>query len=89
MFFVSRNGLNRVLTVEISPALYWYATTDGEDKHWRGLFCRRFGVAEGMRRLVEACNGKTIAGGELRLSKVRAYAQNLGLGDDPSAPERS
>jgi len=89
VFFVSRNGLNRVLTVEISPALYWYATTDGEDKHWRGLFCRRFGVAEGMRRLVEACDGKTIAGGEIRLSKVRAYAQNLGLGDDPSAPERS
>jgi len=82
VFYASRNGLNRVLTVEISPALYWYATTDGEDKHWRGVFGRRFGVVEGMRRLVEACEGRTIAGGELRLSKVRAYAERLGLADE-------
>ena len=88
VFYVSRNGLNRVLTVEISPALYWYATTDAEDKHWRGLFCRRFGVVEGMRHLVEACEGRTIAGGELRLSKVRAYAERLGVGVE-SGKDRS
>ena len=53
-------------------------------KHWRNLFCRRFGLVEGIRHLVAACDGRTIAGGELRLAKVRAYAQQLGLGDDAS-----
>jgi hypothetical protein len=88
VFYVSKNGLNRVLSVEISPALYWYATTDGEDKHWRTLFCRQFGFVEGIRRLVEACEGRTIAGGELRLSKVRAYAKTAGVGELPPAPAR-
>ena len=84
VFYVSKNGLNRVLSVEISPALYWFATTDGEDKHWRNLFCRKFGLVGGIRHLVAACGGRTIAGGELRISKVREYAERLGT----SAPTR-
>jgi hypothetical protein len=32
ILYTSKNGLNRVLSVEISPTLYWFATTDGEDK---------------------------------------------------------
>jgi len=84
VFYVSGSGLNRVLSVEIPPALYWFATTDGDDKHWRNLFCRRFGFVEGIRHLVEACEGRTIAGGELRLAKVRAYAAQIGLSEQPS-----
>ena len=79
VFYVSKNGLNRVLTVDVSPALYWFATTDGEDKHWRSLFCKRFGLVGGIRHLVAACGERTIAGGELRLAKVRAYAEKSGL----------
>jgi len=81
VFYVSGSGLNRVLSVEIPPALYWFATTDGDDKHWRNLFCRRFGFVEGIQNLVTACDGRTIAGGELRLAKVRAYAERLGIGE--------
>jgi hypothetical protein len=79
VFYVSKNGLNRVLSVEIPPALYWFATTDGEDKHWRNLFCRRFGLVGGIRHLVAACAGRTIPAGDLRLSKVRAYAEKISL----------
>lgn len=79
VFYVSKNGLNRVLSVEISPALYWFATTDGEDKHWRSVFCRRFGLVGGIRHLVAACGARTIADGELRLAKVREYAEKLGF----------
>jgi hypothetical protein len=79
VYYVSKNGLNRILSVEISPALYWFATTDGEDKHWRNLFCRKFGLVGGIQHLVAACGDRTIAGGELRLSKVRAYAEKLGV----------
>jgi hypothetical protein len=79
VYYVSGGGLNRVLSVEISPALYWFATTDGDDKHWRNVFCQRFGLAEGVEHLVRACDGRTIAGGELRLQKVAAYAAKLGL----------
>jgi len=74
-----------VLSVEIPPAHYWCATTDGDDKHWRSVFCRRFGFVEGIQHLVKACEGRTIAGGELRLVKVRAYAAHVGLSDAPKA----
>jgi hypothetical protein len=80
VYYVSGSGLNRVLSVEIPPALYWFATTDGDDKYWRGEFCKRFGLAEGIQHLVRACDGRTIGGGELRLQKVRAYAAKLGIG---------
>jgi TraG P-loop domain len=80
VYYVSGSGLNRVLSVEIPPALYWFATTDGDDKYWRGAFCKRFGLAQGIHHLVEACEGRTIGGGELRLQKVRAYATKLGIG---------
>ena len=79
VFYASGSGLNRVLTVEISPALYWFATTDGDDKYWRGVYCKKYGLAEGIEHLVKACENRTIAGGELRLQKVRAYAEQLGL----------
>jgi hypothetical protein len=79
VYYVSGSGLNRVLSVEIPPTLYWFATTDGDDKYWRAVFCRRFGLVEGIEHLVKACEGRTIGGGELRLQKVRAYAEKLGL----------
>jgi hypothetical protein len=62
--------------VEIAPAAYWFATTDAEDKALRSTFFRKFGMVEGSRRLVEACEGRTIAGKELRLRKVAEYAKN-------------
>lgn len=89
VFYTSKNGLNRVLSVEISPALYWFATTDGEDKHWRNVFCQRFGLVEGIRHLVAACDERTIAGGELRIAKVRAYAQQIGLGGETKGSVRT
>jgi hypothetical protein len=79
VYYVSGSGLNRVLSVEIPPALYWFATTDGDDKYWRGEFCKRFGLVEGIGHLVKACEGRTIGGGELRIQKVRAYAARVGL----------
>jgi len=79
VFYVSGSGLNRVLSVEIPPALYWFATTDGDDKYWREQFCKRFGLVGGIEHLVKACEGRTIGGGELRLQKVRAYAASIGL----------
>ena len=82
---MSGNGLHRVLSVEIPPALYWFATTDGEDKTWRDRFCQRFGLVEGIQHLVRACEGRTIAAGELRIGKVREYAGRIGLGQ-PSPP---
>jgi type IV secretory pathway VirB4 component len=75
VFFASKRGLHRVLTVEIPPALYWFATTDSEDKAERARFCRRFGLAEGIRRLVAACDGRTISSADVRLARVRAYAE--------------
>jgi hypothetical protein len=79
VYYVSGSGLNRVLSVEIPPALYWFATTDGDDKHWRAEFCKRFGLMGGIEHLVKACEGRTIGSGELRLQKVRAYAASIGL----------
>jgi hypothetical protein len=79
VYYVSGKGLNRVLSVEIPPALYWFATTDGDDKHWRNVFCRHFGFVEGIQELVKACEGRTIAAAELRQSKVAAYARHAGL----------
>jgi type IV secretory pathway VirB4 component len=79
VLYVCGRGHNRVLSVEIPPALYWFATTDGEDKHWRGLYCGRFGLAEGIAHLVRACEGRTIAAGTLRIEKVAAYARQIGL----------
>jgi hypothetical protein len=88
VYYVSKNGLNRVLSVEISPALYWYATTDGEDKHWRNVFCKHFGFVAGIRHLVTACEERTIAGAELRLAKVRAYAEKVGVAQAPREEAR-
>lgn len=79
VFYASGRGMNRVLSVEIPPSLYWFATTDGEDKYWRGLFVQRFGLRDGVEHLVRACEGRTIAGGQLRIEKVAAYARGLGL----------
>lgn len=79
VFYVPGRGHTRVLSVEIPPALYWFATTDGEDKVWRELFCRQFGLTAGVTHLVKACGGRTIAAGTLRIAKVRAYAESLGL----------
>jgi hypothetical protein len=80
VYYVAGSGLHRVLSVEIPPALYWFATTDAEDKHWRWEMCRRFGLVAGVEHLVKACEGRTIVAGELRLQKVRAYAARLGMG---------
>jgi hypothetical protein len=75
VLYWSRRGLTRVLNVEIAPAAYWFATTDAEDKTIRSAFFQKFGMVEGTRRLVEACEGRTIAGKELRLRKVAEYAK--------------
>lgn len=75
VFYWSRSGLNRVLDVVITPAAYWYATTDPEDKFFRNQFWKRWGMVEGTRRLVEACEGRTIAGKDLRLAKITEYAK--------------
>jgi hypothetical protein len=80
VFYVSQRGLNRVLSVEIPPALYWFATTHAEDKHWRTLFCGQLGLAQGISQLVEACDGRTIAADDLRLQKVSNHARRLGIG---------
>jgi hypothetical protein len=79
VFYWSRRGLTRVLNVEIAPAAYWFATTDAEDKALRTAFFRRFGMVEGTRQLVEACEGRTIPGKELRLRKVQDYAKERGI----------
>lgn len=79
VFYASQSGRNRVLSVEIPPALYWFATTDGEDKAWRTAFCRRFGLSGGIERLVAACDGRTIAAAPVRLEKVRVYAERNGI----------
>jgi hypothetical protein len=79
VFYWSRRGLTRVLNVEIAPTAYWFATTDAEDKALRTAFFRKFGMVEGTRHLVEACEGRTIPGKELRLRKVQDYAQERGI----------
>ena len=72
-------GMNRILSVEIPPALYWFVTTDGQDKQWRNVFCRRFGLSEGIAHLVKACDGRTIVNGNDRIERVRRYARELGF----------
>jgi hypothetical protein len=80
LYYVSVNkGHNRVLSVEIPPTLYWYATTDADDKHWRNVFCHELGLVEGVKALAEACGNVTIANGALRLRKVAAYAKGRGF----------
>lgn len=79
VFYASQSGRNRVLSVEIPPALYWFATTDGEDKVWRAAFCERFGLRGGIEQLVAACDGRTVAAGKLRIAMVRAYAERIGI----------
>jgi type IV secretion system protein VirB4 len=74
VLYWNRRGHVRVLSVEIAPAAYWFATTDAEDKAYRTAFFRRFGMVEGTRHLVAACEGRTIAGKELRLRVVGEYA---------------
>ena len=74
VLYWNRRGHVRVLSVEIAPAAYWFATTDAEDKAFRAAFFRRFGMVEGTRHLVAACEGRTIAGKELRLRVVGEYA---------------
>lgn len=75
VFYWSRSGLNRVLNVVIPPAAYWFATTDAEDKVYRNAFWKKWGMVDGARRLVEACEGRTIAGKDLRLAKLAEYAK--------------
>jgi hypothetical protein len=53
------------------------------------VFCQRFGLVEGIRHLVTACDERTIAGGELRIAKVRAYAQKIGLGRETQESVRT
>ena len=80
VYYVSGNGLNRVLSVDIPPALYWFATTDAEDKHWRSAFSAHFGgLAAGVDHLVAACDGRTVGSPKLRLQMVEAYARANGL----------
>ena len=79
VFYVSRRGMNRILSVELPPALYWFVTTDGQDKEWRNLFCGRFGLSEGISHLVKACGGCTIMNGNTRIDRVTKYARELGL----------
>lgn len=79
VYYVSVNkGMNRVLTVDIPGALYWYVTTDAADKHWRQLYCQKLGLVDGVRALVEACGGKTIENGDQRIERVAAYAREHG-----------
>ena len=79
MFYVSRRGMNRILSVEIPPALYWFVTTDSQDKHWRNVFCGGSGLSEGIAHLVKACDGRTIVNGNDRIERVRRYARELGI----------
>jgi hypothetical protein len=79
VFYVSRRGMNRILSVEIPPALYWFVTTDSQDKHWRNVFCGRLGLSDGVIHLVKACDGRTIVNGNDRIERVRRYARELGL----------
>ena len=71
--------MNRILSVEIPPALYWFVTTDSQDKQWRNAFCGRLGLSEGIAHLVKACGGLTIANGDDRLERVRRYARDQGI----------
>jgi hypothetical protein len=82
VFYVSRRGMNRILSVEIPPALYWFVTTDGQDKQWRNVFCRRFGLSDGIAHLVKACDGRTIPNGSDRIERVTIYARHQGLEED-------
>ena len=82
VFYVSRRGLNRILSVEIPPALYWFVTTDSQDKHWRNVFCSRFGLSGGIGQLVEACEGRTIVNGKDRIDKVARHARAIGIGQE-------
>lgn len=79
VFVATQSGRSRVLSVEIPPALYWFATTDGEDKTVRAAFCKRFGLRGAIEHLVAACDGRTIASAPVRLAKVRAYAERHGI----------
>jgi hypothetical protein len=79
VFYVSKRGMNRILSVELPPALYWWVTTDAEDKGWRNLFCRRYGLSRGIDHLVAACEGKTVTNANDRVEKVRRYARKLEL----------
>jgi len=79
VLYWNRRGHVRALTVEIAPAAYWFATTDAEDKAFRAAFFRRYGMVEGTRHLVAACEGRTLAGKELRLRLVGTYAQARGI----------
>jgi hypothetical protein len=81
VFYVSRRGMNRILSVEIPPALYWFVTTDSQDKHWRTVFCRWLGLSEGIAHLVKACDGRTIVNGSDRIERVCRYARELGLSE--------
>jgi hypothetical protein len=79
VYYVSVNqGTNRVLTVSLPAALYWYVTTDAADKHWRQIYCRRLGLSGGVKALVAACDGKTVENGVLRIERVTAHARALG-----------
>jgi hypothetical protein len=80
VFYVSEKGLNRVLSIEIPPALYWFATTDAEDKFWRAAYSARFGgLAQGVEHLVAACQGRTVAADQVRLQMVAQYAAAHGV----------
>lgn len=79
IFYWSRRGLTRVLNVEIAPGAYWFATTDPEDKAFRSMFFKAYGMVGGVEKLVEACEGRTIPSKELRLRKVQEFVRTLGL----------
>ena len=66
----------------------WFVTTDGQDKQWRNVYCKRFGLSQGIAHLVKACDGRTIVNGNDRIERVSHYARQLGL-VEPSKEARA
>jgi hypothetical protein len=80
VLYASESGLTRVLSIDIPPALYWFATTDGEDKHWRSVFTQHFGgLPEGVEHLIKACEGVPLGIASTRLKRVAEYAAAHGI----------
>jgi hypothetical protein len=86
VLYVGESGLTRALSIDIPPALYWFATTDGEDKYWRGVFSRHFGgLVPAVEHLMKACGegGHTVPVKRVKL--IEAYARANGMRTDERA----
>ena len=70
-----QNGNCRIIRVDVPPHLYWFVTSNADDKGLRTSFVRHFGdTVTGVDHLVRACEGKTIGSSAQRLRLVKEYA---------------